>query len=179
MGRRPVAAASLLLAALLLAALIFFAARGPGRTPDTWETALDAHVEALGESTGRAWTVAASMGSADPGQFTASMRTSSHGRGVFYQVDAVVPQATPTPGVFGLSPELSRKSVPYPPRELVCVMLEATGEDAPPARLVYVALHQDLYNAAWIGHEADVLPVDPDTARDLAALGCASVLAPN
>jgi len=107
------------------------------------------------------------------------MRTSSHGRGVFYQVDAVVPQATPTPGVFGLSPELSRKSVPYPPRELVCVMLEATGEDAPPARLVYVALHQDLYNAAWIGHEADVLPVDPDTARDLAALGCASVLAPN
>ena len=59
----------------------------------------------------------------------------------------------------------------------MCVVLEAAEQDGRASRLVYVALHQDLYNAAWIVHEADVLPVDPDTARDLAALGCASVLA--
>jgi len=95
---------------------------------------------------------------------------------MFYQVDTMVPQATPTPGVFGLSPRLSRKPVPYPPSDLVCVVLEDIAEDAMPSRLVYVALHQDLYNAAWIVHEADVLPVDDDTKGDLAVLGCAPVL---
>ena len=44
------------------------------------------------------------------------------------------------------------------------------------SRLVFVALHQDLYNAAWVVHEAEEPPLGSDSEADLAELGCASIL---
>jgi hypothetical protein len=60
--------------------------------------------------------------------------------------------------------------LPYPPRELWCVRLaRATSGET---RIIFVALHEDLYNADWIVHEAPPSATGDDLVQDLSAVGC-------
>jgi hypothetical protein len=60
--------------------------------------------------------------------------------------------------------------LPYPPDELVCVLL--AGEEAQ-RQVVYVGHHTDtLWRVGWLVHQGPASPFPSDLAVDLAALGC-------
>jgi hypothetical protein len=70
---------------------------------------------------------------------------------------------------YNLTPHSAElQPMPYPPQEVVCVLLGDGGQ----LQLVYVTLHSNLYNADWIVH----IPTDPwDSSMlrsSLASLGC-------
>lgn len=56
------------------------------------------------------------------------------------------------------------KPMPYPPNDLWCVKVISADPKAP--KTVFVALHQDIYNADWVVHEV----TDPEMVP--AAVGC-------
>jgi hypothetical protein len=65
---------------------------------------------------------------------------------------------------FGYDAQDPRMPLPYPPQEVWCVR---AGDGGTPT-VLFVALHQDLYNGAWLVHEADTSAL----AEALPRLGC-------
>jgi len=61
-----------------------------------------------------------------------------------------------------------RMSLPYPPEEVWCASL-ASDESR---FVVFVALHQDLYNGAWIVHEPEGAVASRELSENLSSLGC-------
>jgi len=179
MKRRMAAMSVVLVAGLLLAALVFLVVRGPGRAPESWQTALEMYLAYKDETAGETWLPAGTQQSAVSTVFDDSMSLATYGRGVYYRTDATYVRETPTPGLFGLSPRMSRRPVPYPPTKVWCVLLNPGRGESGSSRVIFVALHQDLYNAAWIVHETEELPLSRDLMADLAELGCASILESN
>lgn len=183
MKRRLAVLSTVLVSGVLFVVLVVLVLCGPGRAPETWQTALERYLDYQAEIAGNVWAPVAADSASDPVVFDASMSLVSYGRGVVYQTDATYARETPTPGVFGVSPRLSRRPVLYPPTTVWCVLL-SPGDEASGAsctmlaeRIVFVALHQDLYNAAWIVHEAEVLPLSSDFKADLVSLGCEEIAA--
>lgn len=180
MKRRLAATGALLVAGLLLAAVIVLVMRGPGRAPESWQIALETYLAHKDETAGETWVPAGTQRATAPTVFDVSTSSVTYGRGVYYRTDATYIRETPTPGVFGLSPRMSRRPVPYPPTEIWCAVLDpgqgGSGPSHGASRVIFVARHQDLYNAAWIVHEAEELPLSRDLLADLAELGCASIL---
>jgi len=180
MKRRLAAMSVVLVAGLLLAALVFLVMRGPGRAPETWQTALEMYLAYKDETVGETWVPAGTQKATAPTVFDVSTSSVTYGRGVYYWTDATYIRETPTPGVFGLPPKMSRRPVPYPPTEVWCAVLDSgqggSGPSHVTSRVIFVALHEDLYNAAWIVHEVEELPLSRDLMVDLAELGCASIL---
>jgi hypothetical protein len=68
-----------------------------------------------------------------------------------------------------------RMPLPYPPEELWCVLLRLESVypyGSPRLQMVFVARHQDLYNAAWVVHAA-IQPADsPELLHTIAVVGC-------
>lgn len=67
--------------------------------------------------------------------------------------------------------------LPFPPQEVYCVLLRhGTGAGGLSTEVgyavVFVALHQDLYNAAWVVHEGPPDPFAPALAASLSRIGC-------
>jgi hypothetical protein len=65
--------------------------------------------------------------------------------------------------------------LPYPPEELWCVLLKLESVHpfgSPKLQLVFVARHQDLYNAAWVVHAASQPADSPELLHTLAVVGC-------
>jgi hypothetical protein len=153
---------------LLMAILSIVVLLSPGRTPETWQTALYTYLGYASAVEGGRFQVIESEQAGSPELFVAEMSIATYGEGTYYGVEADYVAETPTPGVFGLSPRLSRRPIPYPPREVWCVWL-ADDEDV---RLVFVNRHQDLYNAAWIVHIGAALPLSPELEAQVTKLGC-------
>jgi hypothetical protein len=60
--------------------------------------------------------------------------------------------------------------LPYPPDELVCVLLAGAQAQH---QVVYVGHHTDtLWRVGWLVHQGPASPFPPDVAVELAALGC-------
>lgn len=81
---------------------------------------------------------------AHPERFTRAMSARSLGDSPFFETDA--PFRTSAPRGSGLKP------LPYPPEDVWCVRLWRANPDAVP-HYVFVAKHNDLYNADWVLHE--------------------------
>jgi hypothetical protein len=104
--------------------------------------------------------VAAAEEAARPWEFQRAMSGRSFGGSTYYQV------SMPYTGNNGGRP------LPMPPVAVWCVRLKAGSEaSGPAARFVFVAKHQDLYNADWITHEPPSDPAQPP-AEILAQIGC-------
>ena len=58
---------------------------------------------------------------------------------------------------------------PYPPKDLWCALVEFEGSQT----VVYIALHQNLYNADVLLHESGKTIPDPQLSTDLDKIGCA------
>jgi len=111
-----------------------------------------------------------------PWNFTPKMSAVAIGDSARYQTAygfSGQPLAIPTPGPPGTVDVLNeyaphpgdgRMPLPFPPEDVWCVRLD-TGQQN--FAVVFVALHQDLYNGAWIIHE-------PTSGLEeaLSAIGC-------
>ena len=62
----------------------------------------------------------------------------------------------------------SRRAIPYPVDNLWCVYLDS-GQTL---EVVYLALHEDMYNAGWLVHEGPAPTADPETVAILTEIGC-------
>ena len=101
-----------------------------------------------------------------PDQFTPDMSGPVVGSSNFYQLSTSAPQGTATANQ--AQPPQPLRPLPYPPTQLVCVLLGSNKG----ASVVFVALHQDAGNAQWLVHQARY-PWPSDQLRaQLDTLGC-------
>lgn len=112
-----------------------------------------------------------------PGNFAAAMSLATFGDSVFfrttqgYQAQPAnlpgFPTVTPDPNGWRFS-SVGGRPVPFPPTDVWCVLLKETDQSSP--AVVYVAQHQDLYNADWLVHE----PVGDakEITNALSKIGC-------
>jgi hypothetical protein len=68
--------------------------------------------------------------------------------------------------------------LPFPPRELWCVVLEREDNSTDNSRsgasyaVVFVGLHMSMYEADWMVHEGDGDLSSPEFRRTLSMIGC-------
>lgn len=153
--------AFLVSAALLLAALgVVVLAKVPAEAgmPAIAQTRLDEYLAAAYPSGGVQVQAAVRAGHAR--RFDAAMSGRVFGNSVHYQAD-FGPTWTERDSLLPL---------PYPPREVWCVQLNDGSAQAWPAvRVVFPALHMDMYNADWLVHEA---APNQDLGQALDTIGC-------
>jgi hypothetical protein len=64
---------------------------------------------------------------------------------------------------------LSLEPIPYPPEQVMCVLVEVADQP----QLLYVSLHNSLYNADWIVHVSNDPWGSPFLRSRMDALDCA------
>lgn len=113
-----------------------------------------------------------------PDRFEAAFSTASVGGNFYLRTTRVYRSAaTPNPLISATWPvtagsfESPRegRALSFPPKDLWCVLLHQEGGSG---RVVYLALHEDLYNADWIVHETAGSPGDALLGARLASVGC-------
>ena len=135
--------------------------------PPEWRAGLDRYVAYRAASLGKSITVQRVERARKPWKFSRDMSGSVYGDGLYFRPDYTFD------GEYVAGD--GRRPLHFPPEEVWCVLLEqaperGTGEAA--HLVVFVALHQDLYTAAWVLHEVvDDLPAVALT-ESLAALEC-------
>ena len=108
------------------------------RQPPKWKTALDQYLTYL-RSTGQpSYQLVSAVSASLPANFTPLMSAESFSDSVIFQTDL----NTNDPSSAGTQP------IPYPPDQVWCVLLKDGGQQ----HVVYIALHNSLYNADWIVH---------------------------
>ena len=80
------------------------------------------------------------------------------------------PRRAITPEAVGGYGHTGGRALPYPPQEVWCLTLVREGQAVP--ALAFAALHQDMYNAQWIIHEAAGDAATVALQKHLGALGC-------
>ncbi len=128
-----------------------------GQTPG-WQARLNQYLTFLQQTGQHSSRVITAAPATSPDNFTPSMSAESYSDSTIFETTH--PQST------GYS--ISLQPIPYPPDEVMCVLLNIDNQQ----QLVYVALHDSLYNADWIVHIA----VDPwgsaTLHSNLVSLGC-------
>jgi len=66
----------------------------------------------------------------------------------------------------------------FPPEEVRCALLAKISNGEKTDWVVYIAKHQDLYNADWIVYESSRGIADPQLKVDLADIGCDRLVEP-
>lgn len=152
----------------LLAATIFFAAWLviEARRPPEWQAPLSQHLDYKASTASETFRVGSVVRAAKPWNFSPETSRAAFGDSVYYQT---MPyhgaQAGSTP-------------LPYPPERVWCVSLERVGStleneaEGQTTTIVFVAFHQDLYNADIVVHEpADNLS-GQKLSEALSEIGC-------
>jgi hypothetical protein len=118
-----------------------------------------AHISTVGTA-----TVQRTVRATKPGNLGSDAGYPTFGDSVYYQTEDG-PAGNEKGGAMPL---------PYPPKELWCVLLKqqnrATGRTSYP--IVFVGLHMDMYSADWIVHEGPGDPSTPGVLDSLSQLGC-------
>jgi hypothetical protein len=73
---------------------------------------------------------------------------------------------------------LSTPPLPFPADEVWCALLNTSSSGEGSGWVVFIAKHQDLYNADWIVHENSHSQADPQMMVDLADIGCDRLMEP-
>lgn len=142
-------------ALLIVAAILLVLNR---RATPSWESRLDQYLAYMRKTSQLSLQVVATTPAISPAKFSPAMSGETFS-------DSIIFQTTHT-----LSTDYSADliPIPYPPNEVMCVLLKTGSQH----QLVYVALHNSLYNADWIVH------VSPDPwgssilQSSLDAIGC-------
>lgn len=161
--------------------------------PPNGRIAIDQYIRYERTRLGTDLAIAQMVHATRPWLFPAAASSETFGDGLYfrtsrsYEIETATPEPGPTlPAAGTATPESSPASsvpqivsplwrnnglraLPYPPKEVWCVVLKG-GE--PGARVIFVALHSDLYNAAWIVHEPDGAPGSRELAGALSEIGC-------
>jgi hypothetical protein len=111
-----------------------------------------------------------------PWNFTAAMSHATFGDSVFFQTTHGYQAQTGinlpgfptvTPGASNWQSGGGGRPVPFPPVDVWCILLRDEDQSS---EVVYVAEHQDLYNADWLVHEA--AGSSKETNAALSKIGC-------
>lgn len=108
------------------------------RQTPAWKAKLNQYLSYLRETGKSSYLVLSTAYASQPANFTPAMSAESYSDSVIFQTT----HNTNAQYSSGLEP------MPYPPDEVVCVLLKDGGQQ----QLVYIALHNSLYNADWIVH---------------------------
>lgn len=123
-----------------------------------WQDNLDQYLAYL-RSTGQpSYSLLSAVPSSMPDNFTPQMSAVSYSPSVIFETSQ------------NSSPEYASAllPMPYPPDEVWCVLLK----DGKQQQLVYMALHNSLYNADWIVHIPSEPWGSPALQTNLQTLGC-------
>jgi hypothetical protein len=115
-----------------------------------------------------------------PWNFTPQMSDATFGDSPFYRTSHTY-YATPvvnspypsvaTPWMSDFSNTASGlRPVPFPPEDMWCILLHQ--EHPTTSKVVFVALHQDLYNADWLVHEPAGELHTRELTATLSSIGC-------
>ena len=96
-----------------------------------------------------------------PSAFDAAMSAKVYGVSGYYRTDVAYGEKN-----------AGQRPLPFPPRELWCVWLEPAGVEGGASRVVFVALHQDLYGGDWLLHEVPGPALSTKCRAILEAVGC-------
>jgi len=90
------------------------------------------------------------------------------GSTIYYQTDSAPSDSTPA----------STMPLPYPPKEVWCILLKEEDKPigAPSYAIVLAALHMDMYNADWMIHEGPRDLSTPGLVGSLKEIGCGLAL---
>ena len=127
------------------------------QTP-AWKTKLNQYLSYLQQTGQASHRVISTSTAASPAKFTPAMSAESYGDNVIFQTS----HTSLTEYTAGL------KLLPYPPDQVVCALLDVNGQQ----QLVFIALHNDLYNAEWIVHISPEPWGSSTLQTHLNALGC-------
>jgi hypothetical protein len=107
------------------------------RTP-AWRVKLNHYISYLRETGHPSYHVESSASANQPANFTSTMSAETFSDTLLFQTSS------------NINPSFSAElePMPYPPEEVMCVLLH----DGTQLQLVYVALHNNLYNADWLVH---------------------------
>ncbi|UCC64329.1 MAG: hypothetical protein JSV36_04540, partial [Anaerolineae bacterium] len=147
-----------------------------GRSP-AWRQELDRYVQRQDALSSGTTTVRFTVRASKPWNLTPEMSSAVYGDSPHYRTD------------YGYGTEYGTvkdrsgpRALPYPPENVWCALLEwegqGTGEPGRETRhtVVFVAKHQDLYNADLMVHEAATDLSTQALAEYLSRLGCESLL---
>jgi hypothetical protein len=139
---------------IISAILLLFNQR---QTP-AWQAKLDQYLAFLKESGPHSYKVLSIATAASPANFTPTMSAESYSESVIFQ----------TTHTQDAEYTVSLQPMPYPPHEVVCVLLNIDNQQ----QLVYVALHDSLYNADWIVHVSPEYWGSLALKNQLDSIGC-------
>jgi len=131
------------------------------RRPMDWRVQADRYVNWLAEHAGQEWVVKGVATARRASAFEAAMSTKVYGDSGYYRTDVAYSRTN-----------VGQRPLPFPPRELWCVWLEPAGVEGGARRVVFVALHQDLYGGDWLLHEAPGPELSRQCQAILEAVGC-------
>ncbi len=168
-----IALVTLVPSALVL--VVALSAYKPG-PPDKVVTAVYNYLRYQDSYSHRAGAVQQIVHAARPWNLTPQMSKATFGNSVVYQTATNYD----VPGSFGLratatlwprefsSQRNALRPLPFPPVDVWCVLLRQTDKAQ---RVVFVAEHQDIYNADWILHEPNAESW-PELNAILSSVGC-------
>ena len=175
MTNRVVALSVPLLVFIAIVVAVGVATIEPG-LPQIARSELDRYVTYRQGLTGIAPAVRQIVPASLPSRFTAELSAASYGDSPYYRTTSDYRKPVDTTETDAGAGRMhffseSGRPLPFPPERLWCVILDPGDLEA--RRLVYVALHQDLYNADWIVHEGAAGVSDAHLKATLSRLGCA------
>ncbi len=135
-------------------------------TTPPWRSALNQYIAYKTSPPAALITVERVAQAGQPWHFSADMSSATYGDCYYFDVSYCdhITQALPDP------------PLPFPPEDVWCALVQSTASNHEDRWMVYIARHEDLYNAGWIVHESSHNLSDPRLAEDLATIGCSAVL---
>jgi hypothetical protein len=128
------------------------------RQPPQWKTKLDQYLNYLQTTGYPSYQLISAVPASQPPNFTPAMSAESFSDSVIFQTDLNIIDQTSA----GTQP------IPYPSDAVWCVLLKNGGQQ----RLIYIALHNSLYNADWIVHTSADPWGSSELQNSLDRLGC-------
>jgi hypothetical protein len=162
MRRASVVILPLLLAITLVAASLV--AIRTNRPPD-WQLELDQYVEYEDSLSSGMTTVQLVDRASKPWNFSRDMSHAVFGDSPYYQTD------------YNYGGRRGPRPLPFPPEDVWCVLLERDHNAETTYAIVFVAEHQDLYNADVVIHEGASDLSDQSFTESISVIGCDLVLA--
>lgn len=170
LGRIALLVAALLGLALIAVALGKTAPDEPG-LPTGPQAALDAYVLFYNATAGEKVKVVAVRQAPRPDRLGPDALSLSLGDSVYYGTDVHYYQPEET-RVLSTTMEAGggARRLPYPPEQVWCAFVAPLVGDG--RGVVLLALHQDIYNADWVTHQALDGPFSPQAMELAASVGC-------
>jgi len=164
----------------LIVALLLLAALGVGvlallpdkaGLPAGCQAALNKYLNYRNVTLGEGLSVKSTVKAEKPGGLTQDVSLTVYGDSVFYQTDEDYQESSGDAQATDYWTTDGRRPLPYLPEEVWCALLSRSAE-APEYGVVFVSLHQDIYNADWVVHEVGPDSFAPGSMQAASDVGC-------